>query len=305
MSPFLIPRVLKQEFPDSDGISLLFDSPHSGVAYPADFGYAIAFDRLRGLEDTYVNEFFDQAPRHGACWLEALFPRSYIDPNRAVTAVDPALLDEPFPGAIPTRDDQLGRSLIWRTVQSGEPIYDRKLTVAEIRNRIGAYYLPYHMAIRSTLLRLHRLFGVVWHVNCHSMPAFSERNSVEGRPGVARADIVLGDGRGGHCEPGLIACAETSLRDSGYSVLRNVPYSGGRLSTIYSQPHLGFHSLQVEINRGCYMDEATRARTEGFAHMQAAMRQLTRDIADYVRESCARRKAACRDGSGQLMPRVD
>ena len=50
------------------------------------------------------------------------------------------------------------------------PIYDRKLTLAEVRHRIQAYYEPYHAALSRAIGDTVRRFGAVWHLNLHSMP---------------------------------------------------------------------------------------------------------------------------------------
>ena len=43
------------------------------------------------------------------------------------------------------------------------------------------------------------------------------------------------------------------------------------------------HSLQIELHRGLYLDEATCERSAGFGALQAALAGVARDIAAYVR----------------------
>ena len=45
------------------------------------------------------------------------------------------------------------------------------------------------------------------------------------------------------------------MRDLGYRVTRNMPYSGGFTTMHYGQPASGVHALQIEINRAIYMEE--------------------------------------------------
>ena len=47
----------------------------------------------------------------------------------------------------------------------------------------------------------------------------------------------------------------------GYDVRVNDPYKGVELVRAYSNPARGRMSLQLEINKRLYMDEATRTRT--------------------------------------------
>src|ERR1044072_2997394 len=72
-------------------LPLVFDSPHSGRDYPLDFRHAVPVELLRRAEDAFVDELIESAPDHGATLLQALFPRSYIDPNRHEHEVDPAM----------------------------------------------------------------------------------------------------------------------------------------------------------------------------------------------------------------------
>ena len=54
---------------------LVLDSPHSGTAYPADFGHDCDLAVLRQAEDTHVEKLYDFAPALRVAWIEALFPR--------------------------------------------------------------------------------------------------------------------------------------------------------------------------------------------------------------------------------------
>jgi N-formylglutamate amidohydrolase len=222
----------------------------------------------------------------GATLIAARFPRSYIDPNRSLLDIDASLLDAPWPGpAIPGRKSQLGVGLVFRLLDSGAPIYDRKLGVAELKERIVRYHQPYQKAVKDALDRVHAHFGAVWHINCHSMSAVSNQVSEEG-PGKPRADFVLGDRDGTTCEPEFTRFVEQTLRDMGYDVKVNDPYKGVELVRAFSDPARQRHSLQVEINRRLYMDEATRAKAAGFARLKADIDKLLAAVAAYATERC-------------------
>src|SRR4051794_2560339 len=131
-----IPSVLVRRDPVAPEVPLVFDSPHSGTEYPADFNHACPLAALRGAEDLYVEDLFGAAPEHGATLLAALFPRSYIDVTRDLADLDPALLDTPWPAPLsPGEKTKLGIGLIRRFAKPGLPVYDRKLTVAEAEAR--------------------------------------------------------------------------------------------------------------------------------------------------------------------------
>ena len=77
--------------------ALVLDSPHSGTQYPPDFGFACPLSLLRKAEDTHVEKLYSFAPAMGEHWVEAHFPRSYLDANRNTTELDVSLLDAPWP----------------------------------------------------------------------------------------------------------------------------------------------------------------------------------------------------------------
>ena len=137
-------------------VPLVLDSPHSGTDYPEDFRSAVARAVLRQAEDSFVDELYAGGPELGATLIAARFPRSYIDPNRSLLDIDASIMDAPWPGpAVPSRKTQLGIGLIWRVLDSGEPIYARKLSVDEVKQRIVRYHQPYQIGRASCRERVY------------------------------------------------------------------------------------------------------------------------------------------------------
>ena len=275
-------RALRRHDPVASPIALVLDSPHSGTEYPDDFEHLPPRAVVRQAEDTHVAELYAAAPRFGATLVEALFPRAYIDPNRALADMDTALLADAWRGPLsPSHKTELGIGLIWRLAHGGVPMYARPLTVAEVERRIAQCYEPYHAAVTAALDERHRQFGAVWHINCHSMPAVGDVMSDD--PGRPRADFVLGDRDGSTCEAELTAFVAAALSDLGYEVAINDPYKGVELVRRHGRPAERRHSLQIEINRRLYMDERTLAKTAGFTVLQANLGRLLASLASYVR----------------------
>ena len=262
-------------------IPLVLDSPHSGIAYPDDFDHDPPRELVRQAEDTHVEALYAAAPRFGATLIEALFPRAYIDPNRHPSDIDPDLLADAWTGPITTsRKTELGIGLVWRLAHGGVPMYARKLSAAEVRHRIAHYYAPYHAALAAALDERHAAFGAVWHLHCHSRPAVGDVMSED--PGRARADFVLGDRDGSTCAPEFTAFVAKTLTGLGYSVAVNDPYKGVELVRMHGRPSERRHSMQVEINRRLYMDEATLARHSGFASLQSNLAHLLEALREFV-----------------------
>lgn len=277
-----VPGVLEFRPPQVEPVPVVYDSPHSGADYPEDFGHCMSWQGLRRLEDAFVDELFDHGPRFGAGFLRALFPRSYIDPNRAPDDIDVAMLEDDWPHAAnPGPKSENGIGLIFRLAAEG-PVYDRKLAAREVRHRLDRYYWPYHRTLERALERTWERFGAVLHVNCHSMKSVSTGAMPEGR-GVERPDFVLGDRDGTSCDPAITSQVGQFLRDAGYRVAVNAPYKGVELVRRYSNPARGRHSLQIEINRALYMDERRVRKIDGFAALERTLCSLTSVIGGFVR----------------------
>lgn len=258
---------------------LVFDSPHSGTVYPEDFGTVCDLAVLRRAEDTHVEKLYDFAPGMGAAWIEAHFPRSYLDANRDLTELDVDLLDGPWDGPLSTDPRvlskvRLGKGLIWKLTDEGLPLYDRALGVAEVRQRIDTCWRPYHEAVAQAVDAAHARHGYSIHINCHSMPAVAGSHATD-FPGLAHADFVIGDRDGSTAATALSHKLCEHLRARGYSVDYNHPYKGVELVRRHGQPAQNRHSIQVEINRRLYMDEATLALDDaGAARLKADLRSM-------------------------------
>lgn len=268
--------------PDDAPTALVFDSPHSGNRFPEDFGAAVEVHALRGGEDCWIDELFGAgAQAVGAPMLAARFPRTYIDPNRHADDIDPDLLDAPWPGPLrPSGKARIGKSLIWRTLDDGRPIYARRLPVDEVQRRIERFHAPYHAALRKLLDTARQRHGRVWHLNCHSMKSVAGRQSDDGE-GSVRSDFVLGDRDGSSCSPAFTAFARETLAAMGYRVNVNDPYKGVELVRAYSDPAAGRHSLQIEVNRGLYMNERTLEKSDGFDALRENLTRLAQALAGF------------------------
>ena len=284
--PLAAPFTLQR--PQVQPVALVCDSPHSGTDYPEDFRHAVPRAQLRRGEDTHVEALWEAVPAVGGSLLAAHFPRTYVDCNRTEDDLDPTLFDAPWPQPLnPGEKTRLGYGLVWRNLDANTPIYDRRLSVAEVQSRLERCYRPYHAALSNCIEDTAARFGAVWHLNLHSMPNDAyERLQI--RSPHPLADFVLGDRDGTTCEPAFVDLVERELRARGYTVARNDPYKGVQLIARIGQPARRRHSLQIEIRRPVYMDETTRERHGGFAAVQRDLAQLSATLALYVKEQTAR-----------------
>ncbi len=265
----------------AQSIPVVFNSPHSGTVYPENYGYSSELAMLRRTEDLFIDDLYADVTKLGAPLLACQFARSYIDVNRAEDDIDPDLLDADWPEKFePTIRSAAGHGLVHRLIRAGSPIYNRRLRIDEIRSRIETYYRPYHHALKTILDDTHYNYGQVWHIDCHSM------NSPSGGIGSAflsgEADFVLGDRDGTTCDPRFTRAIKNFLGDLGYKVNINNPYKGVELLKRYSNPQMGRHGLQIEINKSLYLNEATQEKNKNYNKLKSNLYEMSKFIADWA-----------------------
>jgi N-formylglutamate deformylase len=262
---------------------LVLDSPHSGTHYPQDFGYVCELATLRKAEDTHVEKLYSFASALGCAWIEAHFPRSYLDANRNITEVDFNMLADAWPHPVESYDPtvlsklKLGKGLIWRVTDDGVPLYGRLLSTLEVEQRIASYWQPYHAAVGKAIDAAHARHGYSIHINCHSMPAVASSHATE-FPGLAHADFVLGNRDHTTASEALVLSIQKQLEQYGYAVAINHPYKGVELVRRYGRPAQHRHSVQIEINRKLYMNEDTREMHAGFDSLQMHLKALVQQL---------------------------
>ena len=266
-------NVLALEGPDDPDVPLLLDSPHSGADYPDDFAPWVGPERYRRAEDTDVDALFAGAPAAGVPLLKALFPRIYVDVNRARDDIAPDAMIEPHPfEPRPSAKARLGKGVIWTDAPpvpsaAGDapatPLYAGPLSGDEVGRRLDACWTPYRTRLSELLDAIRARHGRVFYLDCHSMQSVSTAMHEEGA-GRARPDVVLGDRDGTACDPAFTALARRLLEARGFEVSVNVPYKGADLTVSHGRPAEGRHALQIELRRDLYMDETTLARNARF-----------------------------------------
>lgn len=257
------------------GSPLVLDSPHSWRDWPEDVpAPRVPPEALWTGWDAWVDELWATAARGRAPVLAARFQRGFIDANRARDDLDADMLDGPWPEPLaPSAACRRGMGLLRRLALPGLPLYEGPLPVEAVRARITGCYDPYHRALEDLIDQAHASFGISLHIDCHSMKSVGNGMNVDA--GQARPDIVVSDLAGRTSDPFLLRWVVQHLRSLGYRVQANHPYQGAELVRRHGRPAQGRHSLQIEINRALYMNEARFERHAGFD-------QLARDLGTLV-----------------------
>ena len=277
--------------PDAQSVPFVFSSPHSGRIYPAGFLAQSRLDplSLRKSEDGYVDRLFSGVAALGAPLLSARFPRAYLDLNREPYELDPELVSDPLPAHANSQSVRVagGLGTVARIVSDGEEIYHQRLSLAAVLGRIEHLYFPFHTELTRLVEETRRQFGYAVLIDCHSMPS-----STMAPGGGQRPDIVIGDRFGSSCDGRLTLLLKEAFVVRGYDVQLNRPYAGGFITEHHGRPGRGVHALQIEINRGLYLDERAMTAGPGYARLESDILDVAMDLFAAVPQMFELRAAA-------------
>ena len=259
--------------PDVRSTSAVFASPHSGREYPWAFVRRSVLDEriLRSSEDAFVDQLFATAPKHGAPLLAATYPRAWVDVNRSADELDPALIEGIRRGTHNPRVAS-GLGVVPRVVANGRAIYRGKLTRREADQRVQTGWQPWHNTLEKLLGESHAMFGEALLVDCHSMP--HEAIETLSHQRGARPEIVLGDRFGAAAAGDVVDRIEASFAAAGLRVARNAPFAGAFVTQHYGRPAKSQHVVQIEIDRGLYLNQQTLEPNDGYDGFAAALNQV-------------------------------
>lgn len=254
-------------------VPFVFSSPHSGRIYPEQFLQSTRLDpvTLRRSEDCFVDLLFQHVARAGAPLLSARFPRAYLDLNREPYELDPDLVDDPLPAHANAQSIRVagGLGTVARIVADGEPIYDRMLGLEEVLTRIDQLYFPFHRALSGLMEETTASSGYAVLIDCHSMPSAAMAPGSAGRP-----DVVIGDRFGTSADVRLSEILRDAFARRGLKTMMNRPYAGGYITEHYGRPSQGWHAIQIELNRGLYLDEVNMTASDDFENLKTLLSEV-------------------------------
>lgn len=219
----------------------LVSIPHSGEDVPAEFLPYLAADLATMREDVdfKVDELID-IPRLQAAGIGVLVAhvhRVCIDLNR----------------------DAENCVLFWKENTKGVPLVAKVPTAEETQSFIARYHMPFFEVYTALLKELERMIpGAVPVVDLHSMPSAPTSYHMKQNPkqSTHRPDFCVSDQKGKTCSPAYIGHFAKALRAIGHETAVNDPYIGGYVTTFVDR--FRTNNIQIEINRGIYMDEKTK-----------------------------------------------
>lgn len=233
---------------------LLITIPHSGERVPTETPWLAALPEVLLMYDVdrYVDRLYEpEIKKLGLPVVKTDWHRYAIDLNRLPEDVDADSVEghENPPGKFP-------RGLHWTITTTGERLQPKPMTQALHDELVTKYFEPFHEEVRAAMAKLKTRAKTIYHLDAHSMPS---RGTKEHRdPGEFRAEIVISDCDGTSCSAEYRDLVVAAYESAGFKTRVNWPYKGGRVTETYGRPLEGVHSIQVELNRALYMDEATK-----------------------------------------------
>lgn len=268
----------------SPSSAIVFASPHSGRDYPQAFLKASILEPtvLRSSEDAYVDCFLRAASDAGSPVLLGAVPRAYVDYNRAASELDPALISGVSAHGLNPRISS-GLGVIPRVVAGGRTIYRGKITRAEAEFRLREFWHPYHTKLEAMMREQRARFGRAILLDMHSMPRDSI--SMNRQHTSLRPDIVLGDRFGAAAHASISDAVAAVFTRAGLRVARNSPFAGAYITQRHGTPSNGQHAIQIEIDRGLYLDERSVTPNADFDAFCVLMDQIVAELVDLGRDS--------------------
>jgi N-formylglutamate amidohydrolase len=259
--------------PATGNLPVLLSVPHSGTDYPE----WLIRDARRGreslelLEDPLVDRLVWRAIALGCGAVIAQAPRAAVDCNRSPREIDPATTGI-APGGDPGPRARGGLGIVpTRTPRDGE-LWRRRVSREDTERRISEAWRPYHSALRSELEQLQRRHAEVLLLDCHSMPP----------RGTNQPQVVIGDRHGKSAGRWLGDLARRTVEAEGFTVAFNDPYAGGWIIDSLGEPRNGVHALQIELDRGLYLDSRARQAGQGFDRVSRLLEGLARALGDAI-----------------------
>jgi N-formylglutamate amidohydrolase len=229
-----------QYFPPQKKFIGVLCLPHSGEQIPDEFKSYLVDDNRALIEDVdfRVHDLIDinQLQISGIGVLKSNISRVCVDLNRSPKNC----------------------VLYWTRNTQGIKLVTQTPELSFVDLVTARYYSSYFEMLRSLIQHLERESGaLVSAIDLHSMPSkpTAYHLAKNDKQSSDRPDFCLSDLHGSSCQKSYIDMFSALLaRD--YSVAINSPYFGGYGTQYMQQYHTNV--MQVEINRGIYMDEVSK-----------------------------------------------
>tara|TARA_B100000131_G_scaffold200082_1_gene192317 strand:+ start:259 stop:1143 length:885 start_codon:yes stop_codon:yes gene_type:complete len=239
----------------------IVSSPHSGNIFlnGSDIFKIKNPKKYLYMQDIYINDMIYGFHNHGISVLKNYISRLVIDLNRSKEEIDSKFIkDIPNDYKISISSKvKAGLGLIPFKDILGKKIYEEKLPWTEVCFRIEKFYNPWHLILKEQIKELSQVFDFVFIIDLHSMPS-------KDALGNKVSDFVIGNNFDISSSKLSREILGDIIKSKGYSCSYNKPYSGGYITTNYSDIEKNIECIQIEINKSLYIDESTYQKSNNY-----------------------------------------
>lgn len=262
---------------------LLLSIPHSGTYFPPEFLKNVLSDvkTLRRNEDLLVDDLVKEAAEHGLPTMKMEIARAFVDLNRDKLELDPSMYYN-YPNDTDVLFDKhcrVGLGVVHRINFKRENLYGGLLDYNEVQERLKNVYDVYHQRLQQNIDAILKKFGFCLVLDCHSMPS-KICSIIDDRSGI---DICLGNLFSQSCPQDVSDFLAGQFWNKNYNVEFNCPYSGAFITFNYCQPRRNMWTLQLEVNRALYADEAMLEKNELFDNVAADISEAIINLAENIK----------------------
>jgi N-formylglutamate amidohydrolase len=258
---------------------VLLSVPHAGRDYPPALleNLRVSPAELLRLEDRYADRLVQPAIAAGCSAIVAHRARAWVDLNRAEDDIDSGM----FTGAIgdeeaaPSSKARGGLGLFPRRLQACGELWKHPMLWEDAQQRIAGAHLPYHQSIAAILSAMHAKFGVAILLDVHSMPPLPIVAVAQATP-----RIVVGDRFGRSSSTVYAELILGRAKQAGLAAALNAPYSGDYVLRRHGDPMRGIHAVQLEVDRGLYLDSNLREPGNGLKITAQFVQNVVSDLID-------------------------
>ncbi len=235
--------------------SLFFSIPHSGEKIPHELTpwlSTLPEPLLMCDVDRYVDLLYEGILRKNHWdFVKTEWHRYAGDLNRLAEDVDQDSVQ-----GHQNPSGKFSRGFHWVVTTTLHRLMNQPMTQETHEKLVKLIYDPFHQQVQSFHAQKLKQYGIVYHIDLHSMPSLGTKEHRD--PGEHRADVVISDQMGKSCSENFRDLVVAAYAQAGFRVGVNWPYYGGRITEQYGQPSKNIHVLQVELNRGLYMNETSK-----------------------------------------------
>lgn len=276
-------QVFSEKNTDNPVYPLLLSVPHSGTYFPPEFLQNVQSDvkTLRRNEDLLVDKLIEAAVKNGLPMMKMEVSRAFVDLNRDKLELDPSMYYN-YPQDTDVLFDKhcrVGLGVVHRINYKRENLYAGLLDYNEVQERLKNVYDVYHKQLQKNIDAVLKKFGFCLVLDCHSMPS-KICSIIDDRSGI---DICLGNLFSQSCPQDISDFFAGQFWNKNYNVEFNCPYSGAFITFNYCQPRRKMWTLQLEINRALYADEALLEPNDNFDNVANDVSEAIINLAENIK----------------------